>query len=69
MKNWRLWGGILVSVLCAYLVVRGMDFRSLLAALSHTQVVWLMPAFVIVVGTMWARALRWQLLLPTGAGR
>ena len=64
MKNWRLWVGILVSLLCLYLVAKGMDFRSLLAALSHTQWVWLLPAFVLLVGGMAARALRWRLLLP-----
>jgi len=63
MKKWRLWGGILVSLLCVFLLARGMDFRSLLAALSHTKWVWLVPAFAILVGGMYARALRWRLLL------
>jgi uncharacterized protein (TIRG00374 family) len=63
MKNWRLWGGILVSLLCLYLAVKGVDFHSLLAVLSHTHWVWLVPTFVILAGGMWARALRWRLVL------
>lgn len=63
MKNWRLWGGILVSLLCLYLVARAIDFRSLLGTLRHTNWPWLPPTFVILVGGMWARALRWRLLL------
>jgi uncharacterized protein (TIRG00374 family) len=68
MKNWRLWGGILVSLLCLYWVARGMDWRALRAALGQTQLIWLLPAFGILVGGMWARALRWQLLLQPGPG-
>jgi uncharacterized protein (TIRG00374 family) len=68
MKNWRLWGGILVSLLCLCLAVKGMDFHSLLAALSHTHWVWLVPTFVILAGGMWARALRWRLLLQPQQG-
>lgn len=64
MKNWRLWGGILVSLLCLYWVARGVDLRGLLAALSQTHWVWLVPAFGLIVGCMYARALRWRLLLP-----
>jgi uncharacterized protein (TIRG00374 family) len=63
MKNWRLWGGILVSLLCLYWVARGMDWRSVRAALGHTNLGWLLPAFGILVGCMWARAQRWRLLL------
>ena len=63
MKNWRLWGGILVSLLCLYGVARGMDWRSLRAALGRTHLIWFLPAFGILVGGMWARALRWRLLL------
>jgi len=67
MKNWRLWVGILVSVLCLYLVARGMDFRSLLAALSNLNYAVLLPASALLALGMWARASRWRLLLPSEA--
>ncbi len=62
MKNWRLWIGMLVSVLCLYLAARGIDLRSLLEALRQVQVVWLLLALgLLVLGNM-ARAYRWRLL-------
>jgi uncharacterized protein (TIRG00374 family) len=68
MKNWRLWGGILVSLLCLYWVARGMDWRSLRAELGQTRLVWLLPALGIIAGGMWARALRWRLLFQSEPG-
>ena len=68
MKNWRFWGGILVSLLCLYAVARGVDWHTLWVALSETRLVWLVPAFGILVGGMWARALRWRLLLQSAPG-
>jgi uncharacterized protein (TIRG00374 family) len=68
MKNWRLWGGILISLLCLYWVGRGMDWRNLQAELSQIRLVWLLPAFAILVGSMWARALRWRVLLQSVPG-
>ena len=44
MKNWRLWIGLSVSVLCLYLAARGIEFSSLLEALRQVQVVWLLLA-------------------------
>lgn len=63
MKNWRPWIGILVSVLCLYLVARGIDFHSLLAALSQVHYALLLPIFVMLILIFLARAFRWQVLL------
>nr|MBC7244907.1 flippase-like domain-containing protein [Chloroflexota bacterium] len=68
MKNWRLWIGILVSVVCLYLIARDMDFRSLLAALSQVHYAFLLPTLGILVFTFLARALRWRLLLSPRSG-
>jgi uncharacterized protein (TIRG00374 family) len=66
MKNWRLWIGMLVSVLCLYLAARGIDLRSLLEAIRQVQVVWLLLALGLLVLVAIARAFRWQLLFyPT----
>jgi uncharacterized protein (TIRG00374 family) len=62
MKNWRLWVGILVSLLSLYLAARGVDFRGLLEALGQVQRVWLLPALGLLVFAMLARAYRWRLL-------
>ncbi len=63
MKNWRLWIGVLVSAVCLYLVVRGIDFGSLRAALSQVHYAFLLPILGMLVFTFLARAFRWQVLL------
>jgi len=63
MKNWRLWIGILVSLVCLYLAARGIHFHSLLEALGQVQYLWLLPALGLLVFAMLARAYRWRLLL------
>jgi hypothetical protein len=68
MKNWRVWIGILVSVLCLYLAVRGIDFGGLGQALRRVQWVWLLPACALVVLGLAARAFRWRLLFYPQTG-
>lgn len=63
MKNWRLCIGILVSVVCLYLVVRGMDFGALCTALGQMHYAFLLPILGMLVFTFLARAFRWQGLL------
>jgi len=68
MKNWRLWVGIVVSLLCLFLVARGIDFRGLLQALSHVNCALLLPAFGLLILGLLARAFRWRLLLYPVSG-
>jgi uncharacterized protein (TIRG00374 family) len=68
MKNWRLWIGILVSLLGLYLAARGVDVRSLLDALGQVEPIWLFPAFGLILLNLVARAFRWRLLLHPVAG-
>jgi uncharacterized protein (TIRG00374 family) len=62
MKSWRLWMGLLVSVLCLYLAVRDIDVRSLLEALRQVQLVWLLLSLGLLFVVSLARAYRWRLL-------
>ncbi len=62
MKNWRLWIGVLASVLCLYLAARGIDWPGLLEVLRQVQVVWLLLALGLLVLIAVARAYRWRLL-------
>jgi hypothetical protein len=61
MKNWRLWIGILVSLLCLYLAARGIEWENLLEALGQVRYEWLLPALGLLVLAMIGRAYRWQL--------
>jgi len=62
MKNWRLWIGVLASVLCLYLAARGIDWGGLLEVLRQVQVVWLLLALGLLVLIAVARAYRWRFL-------
>ncbi|MBM4431780.1 MAG: flippase-like domain-containing protein [Chloroflexi bacterium] len=61
MKKWRLWIGILVSLLCLYLAARGIVWNNLLGALGQVRYVGLLPALGLLVLAMIARAYRWRL--------
>ncbi len=62
MKNWRLWIGVLASVLCLYLAARGIDWGGLLEVLRQVQLVWLLLALGLLVLIAVARAYRWRFL-------
>src|SRR4030042_4011159 len=63
MRNWRYGLGIAVSVACLYLSVRGIDWLALRDGLRQIRWIWLLPAWLFLVGGMVARAFRWRLLL------
>jgi len=67
MKKWRPWIGILISIVCLYLVARGLDFGSLLTALSRVHYVLLLPVAGLLVFIFLARAFRWRALFHTHA--
>jgi uncharacterized protein (TIRG00374 family) len=61
--RWRLVVGIGISVLCLYLVVRGVDWIKLWSAFRTAEYWFLLPALVILLGCSYARARRWKLLI------
>ena len=63
MKKWRPWIGILVSLACLYLAVRGTDLGGLVQALRHLNYGLLAVAFGLVVLGLFLRAVRWRVLL------
>jgi hypothetical protein len=55
--------GILISVVCVYLALRGVDLNKTASYLSHAQLPWLGLAALAVAGDLFFRALRWQRLI------
>jgi uncharacterized protein (TIRG00374 family) len=60
-----VWLGILVSLICLWLAFRKVPFSSLGDALAHAAYWWLLPAVVLHLIAVWARAARWEALLDT----
>jgi len=55
--------GILISVVCVYLALRGVDLNRTASTLGSAQLPWLGLAVVAVTGDLFFRALRWQRLI------
>jgi glycosyltransferase 2 family protein len=55
--------GVLVSVACVYLVIRGVDLGKTLDLLGGAKPAWLLLAVAAVGGDLAFRAVRWQILI------
>ncbi|HEX7492436.1 MAG TPA: lysylphosphatidylglycerol synthase transmembrane domain-containing protein [Candidatus Limnocylindrales bacterium] len=55
--------GVLISVVCIWLVLRGVDLGQTARLLGSAQLPWLMLAVVAISSDMFFRALRWQVLI------
>jgi uncharacterized protein (TIRG00374 family) len=62
-RNPRLWIGVFLSLLCAWLASRGVDLSGLLRALKDANLLVIPVVIGLVVGLTWVRARRWRLLL------
>lgn len=59
--------GTIISIVFIYLALRKVDYSELWAVVSGCKWEWLIPNIILVVGVMWVRAWRWQLILkPVG---
>jgi hypothetical protein len=59
--------GTIISLVFIYLALRKVDYSELWAVVSGCKWEWLIPNIILVVGVMWVRAWRWQLILkPVG---
>ena len=62
--NWRLIIGIAFSALALFLIFQSVDDPAeLIGALRRANYLWLIPAALLLVATMWVRGLRWMELL------
>jgi hypothetical protein len=62
MRNWRLWIGALVSVVCFLLAAWGVNLTGLWRTLRQVRLPWLLVALALLALAMVARAYRWRLL-------
>ena len=59
--------GSLISILFLWLALRKVQFDELVTVVSGAKWEWLIPNIILVVGVMWIRAWRWQMILkPVG---
>ena len=62
-RRWQLWLGLVISGVALVLALLGIDLSKVAEALAQAEYVYLIPATVGILAYMFARAVRWQLLL------
>jgi uncharacterized protein (TIRG00374 family) len=61
--KWKFWIGMVISVVCLYIVFRGVDWGKVFITLQSANYVYLMVAALLNISTIWLRAERWKYLL------
>jgi uncharacterized protein (TIRG00374 family) len=62
-RQWRLWVGLAISAVALVLTLLGIDVQQVGETLAQAEYVYLVPATVGMVAYLFARAIRWRLLL------
>lgn len=63
LRNWKVWLGIVISLVALYLIFKDVNFQALGQSLVNAQLMWFVPgtlAFLLVIGL---RGWRWAVLL------
>ncbi len=63
MRSWRVWAGLLVSLVFIYFALRNQDFGHIWQALREAEYGWLIPAVAVYFLGVMVRAVRWHYLL------
>ena len=63
LLNWRIWPGILISLICLWLALRTVPFSDLGGLLAKANYLWLLPAIIAQCFAVVTRAQRWVVLL------
>ncbi len=61
--NWRIVFGLAVSVAALALILKNVSLTELASALTEANYLWLIPAGIVLLISMWPRGLRWRALL------
>lgn len=61
--NWKVWIGILISLVFICLAFHKVDFSQMWQAFKAANYWWFIPALIILFLSHWLRALRWKFLL------
>lgn len=63
MKNWKLWVGVIISLVFLYLGMRGLKLDQVWDDVRQANYVWLIPAVLVYFVAVWGRTWRWHYLL------
>jgi uncharacterized protein (TIRG00374 family) len=63
LRSWKLWLGIVVSIIFLALALRGLDLNGFWATVRHANYWWLLPGVAVYFFAVWARTWRWHYML------
>jgi uncharacterized protein (TIRG00374 family) len=63
MKKWRLWLGVLISVIFVWVALQGLELGKFWDSVTQANYWWILPGIVVYFVAVWARAWRWHYLL------
>jgi uncharacterized protein (TIRG00374 family) len=62
-KSWRIWLGVVITLVFLGIAFRGQDFNAIRQALRDFNYIYLIPALALLFTGIWFRAVRWRILL------
>src|SRR3954471_1794640 len=62
-KSWRIWLGVVITLVFLVIAFRGQDFNAIRQALRDFNYIYLIPALALLFTGIWFRAVRWRILL------
>jgi glycosyltransferase 2 family protein len=66
MKNWKLWVGLVISVLAAWFALQGIAFDKMGDAIARMNWFWVVVSYIPFAILLLLKVTRWQLLFPEG---
>jgi hypothetical protein len=63
IKDKKIWIGLIISVVCIVYFISGIDWRKVWLITESAQYLWLIPATIVLFGSFYLRAVRWQIFM------
>ncbi len=63
VRSWKLWVGLVISVVFLTLALRGLDLEHFWQTLRSANYWWLLPGIAVYFVTVWVRTWRWHYML------
>lgn len=63
LRNWKVWLGIVISLIALYLIFKDVNFQALGQSLATAQLIWFVPGTLAFFATIGLRGWRWSVLL------
>jgi glycosyltransferase 2 family protein len=63
LRSWKLWLGVVVSAVCLWIALRGLDLRTFWETVRQANYWWIIPGVLVYFLAVWIRTWRWQSML------